>query len=359
MKSTTLLPEAVITTPQHPTIALLGKRQRDSEGSNATDAVEGDGSSAKVLRPIKKRPRLGPQESTVQADPSAPAGADMDSETGDMEGRVGDEEDDVIEPVPARRGPSFQVFCGTEEPPDPYVDPGPPTTRLSDLFAPVHSGTTPPATSSGSGPTTATANASENAQPNHPFNFTFASSTFQAATSTPAAPSRLALPAFSYPEPPTSPTPGANPSGGYIQRAGGRMERNDLFNPFGEPRRPRSAPKPYSRPPSRASASAEPPLTTRSDDGFVNPTRPLRTPPPKLSPLPEAEGNEDSKADAAASMSSTAVGMGMGMTSIPETPAAPMPRTMYGTELEGDTRFGDFGVEGVAMGFWKGSGPRF
>jgi len=27
---------------------------------------------------------------------------------------------------------------------------------------------------------------------------------------------------------------------------------------------------------------------------------------------------------------------------------------MYGTELEGDTRFGDFGVEGVAMGYWSG-----
>lgn len=33
---------------------------------------------------------------------------------------------------------------------------------------------------------------------------------------------------------------------------------------------------------------------------------------------------------------------------------APAKRTMYGTELEGDTRFGDFGVEGVASGFWTG-----
>jgi hypothetical protein len=31
-----------------------------------------------------------------------------------------------------------------------------------------------------------------------------------------------------------------------------------------------------------------------------------------------------------------------------------MKRTMYGTELEGDTRFGDFGVEGVGGNgaFW-------
>jgi hypothetical protein len=34
-----------------------------------------------------------------------------------------------------------------------------------------------------------------------------------------------------------------------------------------------------------------------------------------------------------------------------------MKRTMYGTELDGDTRFGDFGVEGVGSsngGFWAG-----
>jgi hypothetical protein len=34
--------------------------------------------------------------------------------------------------------------------------------------------------------------------------------------------------------------------------------------------------------------------------------------------------------------------------------APPMRVTMYGTELDGDTRFGDFGVEGVATGFWTG-----
>jgi hypothetical protein len=29
---------------------------------------------------------------------------------------------------------------------------------------------------------------------------------------------------------------------------------------------------------------------------------------------------------------------------------------MYGTELDGDTRFGDFGLEGVASGFNWGGG---
>jgi hypothetical protein len=56
--------------------------------------------------------------------------------------------------------------------------------------------------------------------------------------------------------------------------------------------------------------------------------------------------------------SSNDIGVGLGMTSVPvradDTPVASMRRTMYGTELEGDTRFGDFGVEGVATGFWAG-----
>ncbi|KIP12601.1 hypothetical protein PHLGIDRAFT_10039 [Phlebiopsis gigantea 11061_1 CR5-6] len=44
----------------------------------------------------------------------------------------------------------------------------------------------------------------------------------------------------------------------------------------------------------------------------------------------------------------------------PDTPAPPLRRTMYGTELELDTRFGDFGVEGVAtMGFGWGAAPRY
>ena len=57
-------------------------------------------------------------------------------------------------------------------------------------------------------------------------------------------------------------------------------------------------------------------------------------------------------------VSSTEVGIQLGMSSTlplpPDTPGAQMKRTMYGTELESDTRFGDFGVEGVASGFWAG-----
>ena len=61
-------------------------------------------------------------------------------------------------------------------------------------------------------------------------------------------------------------------------------------------------------------------------------------------------------------VSSTEVGMQLGMSAPaqlpPDTPGAPIKRTMYGTELDGDTRFGDFGIEGVASGFWAGLGRR-
>ncbi|KAI6133175.1 hypothetical protein EDD16DRAFT_1530319 [Pisolithus croceorrhizus] len=59
--------------------------------------------------------------------------------------------------------------------------------------------------------------------------------------------------------------------------------------------------------------------------------------------------------------SSNDIATGLGLTVIktsaadPGSPAPPAKRTMYGTELEADTRFGDFGVEGVASGFWAKS----
>ncbi|KAG1716547.1 hypothetical protein ID866_599 [Astraeus odoratus] len=80
-----------------------------------------------------------------------------------------------------------------------------------------------------------------------------------------------------------------------------------------------------------------------------------------------ASGGSQTHGDASGSAglqrmpSSNEVASELGLTVIktsatdPGTPAQPAERTMYGTELEGDTRFGDFGVEGVATGFWTGS----
>jgi len=71
------------------------------------------------------------------------------------------------------------------------------------------------------------------------------------------------------------------------------------------------------------------------------------------------EMDSDQQATDRRKVSGNDVGAGLGMSAMPsvsveESPEAPIRRTMYGTELEGDTRFGDFGVEGVATGFWTG-----
>jgi len=68
------------------------------------------------------------------------------------------------------------------------------------------------------------------------------------------------------------------------------------------------------------------------------------------------------ESDIPATSNDIAAGLGLrtisssSVTSIPHDPheAPPMRVTMYGTELDGDTRFGDFGVDGVATGFWTG-----
>ncbi|KAH9946808.1 hypothetical protein B0H21DRAFT_741857 [Amylocystis lapponica] len=332
----------------HPGVAaaLLGKRHRDSDESHMTgtfepgreDQYDVNELETRVSRPSKKRPKLMERDLGDIGPPShrsTPMIAAAD-ET---------EENDLGHSVPP-----FTVFSGPEEPLETYIDPPPPTTRLSDLFT-FPSENTPP--SNGSGPTTTTANGQENIAQN--FNFSF-DPTFQPVTSTPSAPFGFSNPAFSYPEPPTSPTPGAGPSGGYIER-GGRRERNDLFHPFGMPRRSRSTASEGasgsangSGPPSRASLPR-----TAPGDGCVNPTALLRS-----SAVSEAGRSSDAMV-VSANVSSSEVGRRMGVMAgavVPETPGAPMRRTMYGTELEGDTRFGDFGLEGVATDFWTGPGPR-
>lgn len=251
---------------------------------------------------------------------------------------------------------AFAVFTGPEEPLDSYLDPPPPTTHLSDLLE------LPPANTAigrfGVNGTTATANAHENnAQPPGAFNFSFTTTAFHPLTSTPAGPyGDDGMPSFGYPEPPTSPTPAVprSPTGGYVERAGGRRERNDIFDPRGRTRS--IASRDDSRPPSRASTSQAGP----SSEGTIDPSTLMSSAP--LPTVIEQDVDAELMHDAPA-VSSTEVGQVFGLGQLPlppETPAPPMRRTMYGTELEGDTRFGDFGVEGVAAaGFWVGAAPRF
>lgn len=362
--------------------SLLGKRQRDPNDSLSTGTPEGDPRSnhvqedrdTRVVRPTRKRPKLFNRDEVQPSSSGQSANSDdyVDPETENSEGQ------------PAPR-PTFTIFQGPEEPPEAYVDPPPPTTHLSDLF-PFDTGSgqvTPP---NAGGAIPRPPGADENAT-NHPnFNFAFNPTLFHPVTSTPF---DMNLPPFGYPEPPTSPSPAA-PSGGFVERAGGRIERNDLFQPL---RRPTPSwtsavqPQPPSRPqsavprPDSGSAPGGPSMShvgpgdSDSMTGSSRTTEPVasaatsmlpavpESPPDGLPSAPSVAVADNSDPLASfmptrRTVSSTEVGLQLGMSGTlplpPETPGGQMKRTMYGTELESDTRFGDFGVEGVASGFWAG-----
>ncbi|EMD41755.1 hypothetical protein CERSUDRAFT_120716 [Gelatoporia subvermispora B] len=344
-------------TTQAPPPSLLGKRHRPADEANdsgvfdageAADLSERD-LAQRVVRPSKKRAKMS--ELGLGAGPSTRSMSPAMRE---------DPQPGPSASESVAKGPGFTIFNGPEEPLDDYVDPPPPTTHLSDLFT-FPPGHTPPPIGA-NGPITETANANENrAQQNAPFAFNFTNAVFQPVTSTPAPGYGITLPSFSYPEPPTSPTP-TGPSGGYIERAGGRRERNDLFNPHVGPRRPKSAASRKGTPTRESQPQAGPSTsnTGASQQTCIDPNALMRTPP--LSSIPEDMPPSETAPRAAPAASSVAIGAGLGMGVLPlppETPAPPMKRTMYGTELDGDTRFGDFGVEGVATGFWAGPARRF
>ena len=260
----------------------LGKRPRDSISSSTTGVFElaQDGPETElesnVGRPAHKRPKLHSPPSSSEPPQVEPSNSSESSTR--------------------RGGPSFPVFSGREDPP-------PPIERLPNFYGP----TSPPLMSA---PATSSANNIEN---QNPFSFSFVT-----IASTPAqAVYPLTMGTFPHPEPPTSPSPAANPD-----RPGSR--HSDRFGAFGVPRSS-----------SRASGRA-------ASGGSL------------------ARGDATGSSGLQRAPSSNEVASGLGLTAIKTsateqgTPAPPAKRTMYGTELDGDTRFGDFGVEGVASGFWAG-----
>ncbi|KAH9857913.1 hypothetical protein C2E23DRAFT_880598 [Lenzites betulinus] len=354
-------PTPTLAIPQGSLPSLLGKRQRDPEDSNITEVSDGEQEGHQVgerraARPSKKRLKL------AEGGPTSSAGTQPSVESSETNGAA----QAVTQPPPTR----FTVFSGPEEPPETYIDPPPPTTHLSDLF---------PMTSTplnGGGAIPRPAGSDENA-PHLSFNFSFNSSIFQPMTSTPY---DMANPAFVYPEPPGSPSPSA-PSGGFVERAGGRIERNDLYHPHGRrqaqsqdadaqsqsgPQSEASRPASRAAPSSGASSQSRLGVTSAGASGHrtVSPNS-LLVALASMQSGPQ-EPNADGTTYGAQTRripSSSEIGMSFGMSSTvplpPDTPGATLKRTMYGTELEGDTRFGDFGVEGVATGFWAGLAPRF
>ncbi|KAF8507119.1 hypothetical protein F5888DRAFT_1647747 [Russula emetica] len=176
----------------------------------------------------------------------------------------------------------------------------------------------------------------------HPFSFAFPGVAPTPVTSTPILTAPLPNPSSSpslstipYPERPHSPSPAPVPHRAVVTRP----SQSEAYRPFGFP--------PESRNLTGSSAT---------HGSAIDPASLLRTPPQSSH---ELLGLDSDQIDGRRTASSNDIGAGLGMTSLPvrveDTPAAIVRRTMYGTELEGDTRFGDFGVEGVAAGFWSGS----
>ncbi|KAI0335385.1 hypothetical protein GY45DRAFT_908252 [Cubamyces sp. BRFM 1775] len=357
--------------------SLLGKRHRDPNDSDSTDPVEpeptgvqtSDNPHKRAVRPTKKKLKLS------GADPDTASGSSSDARSNSQP--QGD--DSAAPPVPRPAPATFTIFRGPEEPPESYVDPPPPTAHLSDFFPvpPDASGQTSGTMMNAGGAIPRPIGSDENA-PAMAFNFSFNTSIFHPMSSTPFEASQ---PALAYPEPPASPTPNNVPSGGFIERAGGRIERNDIYHPLGRRHaqsqaqaeglsqsRPHSA---ASRPASRAdtSSSQTQPAAPSGANGFTALVS-TSTGLPSVSEASHEEqpdismGSESTfPSQTRRIASSNEIGVTLGMSATlplpPETPAPPMKRTMYGTELDSDTRFGDFGVEGVATGFWAGLVPRF
>lgn len=284
-----------------PSNNILGKRARSSREASVEEEEEREneqsGETTKDDRPFKKKAKLT-----------------ADRDQGDAV------VDDQGQGPSSRPIPTFTVFRGSEEPLD-FVDPPPPTDHLPDFFN--IDATPPDSTSNGLGTTkSALPTSSANGAENQPQAFGFS---YLPATSTP---NGMYLPIFPYPEPPQSPSPAGPSTGPFLGRH--FDERTDIFKPFGLPSPLKSG---------RHYGSLQ-----EDRGGFVNPAALSQT------------GTSGKQRE----ISSNEIAAGLGLVTVRTTSSSdPVPtdppatkRTMYGTELESDTRFGDFGVEGVASGFW-------
>ncbi|KAK0245839.1 hypothetical protein EDD85DRAFT_35219 [Armillaria nabsnona] len=281
----------------HPGIApsLLGKRHRDSTMSDVTGVIE-EGDEVNLSDSVLARTVIRPNRKRPRTIPQA-----------DVE-REESSEPEISEPkTPPNnrhtRSGSLGFHFNGPETPEEYVDPPPPTNHLPAFYGSSPSPSPRPGTAQ---------NPPEN---QHPFNFTF-------SVPIPPTPNPTFSMPFAYPEPPQSPTPANH---GQINIP----EHSNMFQSLG-------LPPPIIRPRSRLQGVSNP-IQSREDSAglgaFLNQTA--------LGPDTEQDDNPPEPFDA---------------DDDDDSPTAK--RTMYGTELETDTRFGDFGLEGVASGgFW--APPKF
>ena len=287
----------------------LGKRRRANNPSGVVEEAEEAEYvdvelASSVVGPNKKRPRTGRD---AEDNDNAGSASSRQALARPQEAGASDSDHGV---------PAFTIFTDSDEPSD-YLDPPPPTDHLPDFFQPHSPSSSSSALHETKSTTAVTATTLANATENQPHNFNFS---FLPISSTPA--NAMYMSSFPYPEPPQSPSP----AGTNLTLLGRHTEeRTDIFKEFGFPS------------PTRLSRSHQ------ERGGFVNP----------------AALTQQGSSGRQREVSSNEVAAGLGLTTVRTLPASetasgledhPIKRTMYGTEE--DTRFGDFGVEGVASGFW-------
>ncbi|KAG5726066.1 hypothetical protein E4T56_gene1665 [Termitomyces sp. T112] len=295
----------------HPGIApsMLGKRHRDSAASEFVHHSRDIGRAVDETthtKPSRKRARIS-SKNDLSLDPNISQEVDTEDDLPEQE-----------ETRDAFPGSSFGVFSGLEVSPMELADPPPPTESLPDFFAAslASDASMIPRRNC----TTSTTNATEN-QP--PFAFSFQ----HAISSTPA--HGMFMPSFPYPEPPQSPSPAGTSAAGLLSQQ--QPGRSDVFQAFGFP------------PPGRPSRTIGLHNTSGLTGSFIDPATLTR----------QSSNNGETSESGVRPVVDASASSGMGLVQEP----SHMKRTMYGTELDGDTRFGDFGLEGVGNakgGFWAG-----
>ncbi|KAI0257574.1 hypothetical protein BJV78DRAFT_1278074 [Lactifluus subvellereus] len=301
---------------------LLGKRQRSADTTvseiDQEDTADKD-SRTGILYPSRKRTKM--EQSTDSASETPLAGPSNTAANGQAEnGTSMDRPPEVT--IPRQSDATSTAVAPRQPSKDRVVGGEIFTDQDFDFFDNPPSQLRP----------------SQAAENQHPFTFAFADA---AQPSTPAVAGVLSDPSSSpvlsnlpYPERPHSPSPAPIPHRVVVAR----RPQGEAYRPFGFP-----------------PESGNLPGSSATDGSAIDPASILRTPP---RPSPDLPSPDSDPIDIRRRASSNDVGVGLGMTSVPvrvdDTPVSSMRRTMYGTELEGDTRFGDFGVEGVATGFWAG-----
>lgn len=276
--------------------AIIGKRRRDSDASNITGVIE-EGHQGEFSDIELEKRVIRPDKKRAKLDDEGNS-----QEESEGSGSSQPNQEQSREEGPGRPS-QFTIFGGPDEADNyaSYIDPPPPTNHVPDFF-------TSSPDNSNLDNNTSTAHATEN-QNIFGFNFLPMNST----PMHPMYPSTM--PNFPYPEAPTSPSPAG-------------VER---FQSFGmPPARPRSGAN-HSRPGSRQDGDG---------GGTINPA----------ALTGRHQGTSSNDVPAGLGLTAVPARIGDGVTST----TGSAKRTMYGTELDGDTRFGDFGVEGVATGFWTG-----